>query len=80
MFQQIRNSKEQIWIREDAGEDFLNTTTIKENGIKEEQIISKITTINVQGVRELAVIVEEIVLVGQEIEEVIIANYLLLKF
>ena len=80
MFQQIRNSKEQIWIREDAGEDFLNTTTIKENGIKEEQIISKITTINVQGVRELAGIVEEIVLVGQEIEEVIIANYLLLKF
>ena len=80
MFQQIRNSKEQIWIREDAGEDFLNTTTIKENGIKEEQIISKITTNNVQGVRELAGIVEEIVLVGQEIEEVIIANYLLLKF
>jgi hypothetical protein len=42
--------------------------------------MSKITTINVQVMRELAGIMKELVHVGQEIEEVIIANYLLLKF
>lgn len=81
MFQQVRNRKEAIEVREDAREEFLTTTTIKEDVIKEEQVImSKITIINVQGMRELAGIMEEIVHVGQEIEEVIIANYLLLKF
>ena len=81
MFQQVRNRKEAIEIREDAGEEFLTTTTIKQDVIKEEQVImSKITTINVQVMRELAGIMKELVHVGQEIEEVIIANYLLLKF
>ncbi len=51
MFQQVRNRKEAIEVREDAGEEFLTTTTIKEDVIKEEQVImSKITIINGQGI------------------------------
>jgi hypothetical protein len=41
LFQQVRNRKEAIEIREDAGEEFLTTTTIKQDVIKEEHHLKK---------------------------------------